>query len=100
MRLEAVEDAVKTAVKKTNRDATRRLRYKAALSGWPQKAVSGMSVDLHSDDPLPLTPEMEDLEYGTTGTAPSPVVRTSDTELTNLFVRNVRKELRKCGVVI
>lgn len=56
------------------------LRKDAVAAGWPAKCVNKLTVVVTSDGitieyPEDLAEEIEDLEYGTYTTSPSPVMR-------------------------
>ena len=75
---------IKTAVHEAALTAaghlTLSLRDTAAQAGWPAEIIIQMSViavdgDLRIDYPEALAAQIEDLEYGTPNTSPSPVLR-------------------------
>lgn len=59
----------------TNADLTARLRARAQSVGWPTNVVRTLRVDVRKDSPVRITRAAQDLEYGTEGKAPSPVIR-------------------------
>ena len=97
----ASKEAIAIASKKTNQALTQHLQKQASQRGWPQDVARGLSVDVNSEDPIPMSDAAQDLEYGGVTKAPMPVVREfQEKYLTSLFVSTLRSELSSRGVVI
>jgi hypothetical protein len=76
----AVETAVKDVAEKASTRLTPMLQQFALAAGWPSNVALNLSVDtrgseLHVSYPNELDDQVNNLEYGTPGSAPTSVIR-------------------------
>lgn len=97
-----VKKAVEAAATRSNRVMQRKLRRTASKSGWDTEAVMGLSVDVaNGESAVDMTNSAaEDAEFGTLLVGPNPVARDFESEISAVFQKYLRKELRKRGVRI
>lgn len=96
-----IEQAIAKAADKTTRHMTAAVRRDAFNSGWPSHVVRRLKV-VHNDGQFSVTyPEsleahVSALEYGTSSTSPSPVIRRFNNRLDghkDRFHKNLRREM-------
>jgi hypothetical protein len=76
----AFKDSAKTSLKDLNKALTTELRSDALAAGWPRELVKSLEVSINKlsimiDYDERYAVKIEDLEYGTEDTNPSPVFR-------------------------
>jgi len=76
------------------------LREKARQSGWPEKVANSLYIDFINGTgsiqyPAEYAKEVEDLEYGTPDSAPTPFIRLfkEENDIYNEFFENMMMEL-------
>mgnify|MGYP003585002305 CR=1 FL=1 len=98
-KIQATTNAV---TRKTNSVLTQQVRRTAVEAGWPFQVARTLRVTLSDADPLPLSPQAMDWEFGTQSRPPIPVVRQflADNPVAEVFETNLSQELARQGVVL
>ncbi len=93
--------SIEAATRETNRALTFRVRKEASSKGWPADVARGLTVDITADEPIELSDEAQEWEYGNLIRPPMPVARPfAEKHLTSTFINSVRKQMSSRGVVI
>lgn len=97
--IKAISNAV---TRKTNAVLTQQIRRSAVQAGWPFQVARTLRVTLSDPDPVPLSRQAYEWEFGTQDRAPIPAVRQflSDNPVTEVFETNLAQELSRRGVVV
>lgn len=93
--------AIEAATHKANRTLTFQVRKEASQRGWPANVARDLTVDLTADEPIEMSDEAKEWEYGNMSRPPMPVVRPFiEKSVTVAFISTVRNEMSSRGVVI
>jgi hypothetical protein len=97
-----VRSATETVSRKMNPRLTQQVRRRAVESGWPFQVARTLRVNVFDEDPIPLSPQAMDWEFGTQSRPPIPVVRQflADNPVAEVFETNLSQELARQGVVL
>ena len=93
--------SIEAATHKANRTLTFQVRKEASSRGWPANVARSLNVDITADEPIEMSDEAREWEFGNLSRPPMPVVRPfQEKRLTPAFINNVRNEMSSRGVVI